>query len=163
MEGYETINNFSLTSYNTTISKGIENFLKETLNNERIIYLKLKDDKLFQVILTNHFNDTKKALKIQEKMEFKNINRHDGLSILQIVNKFKDNEARILNTFKCELVSATIHHGSTINSGHYFIYKKKGSSWTKLNDNNPLTTHTWNEIEDDINSNATVLTYKLLN
>lgn len=156
IENIETLTGFSATDPSIPIETSIEEFLKETKDVGRFIYLKIKNDKLFQVIIPNRPNKRNISTNIQEKMTFRNVGNN-----IFIVNNFKDKNPRELKTFNCELVSVTIHRGKT-NSGHYFVYKKNGSSWVKINDN-IITTHKWSEIKDDINHNSTVLTYKLLN
>jgi len=59
-----------------------------------------------------------------------------------------------------DLTGVTIHQGESANSGHYFIYKKKGRDFTCINDSR-VSDVEWNDIKKDILENATVLVYTL--
>lgn len=157
IEGFEYITGFNVLDPEKSVQESIEDFLKEIAEHQRIVYLKIKNDKLFHVLIPNRPNKRDVSTNIKEKMTFKNVNDN-----LYVVNNFKDKNPRYLESFNCNLVGVTIHQGSSTDSGHYYVYQKKGSSWMEFNDNT-ITPRKWNDISKDISCNSTVLIYKLLN
>ena len=66
--------------------------------------------------------------------------------------------AKPLDNPKFRLVSVTIHSSELSSAGHYYVYKKSGSKWKCINDNDVDDTD-WDTMQLDVPGYATVLVY----
>lgn len=147
-------------------NKSIEDLFLEYFTDEKsykkasfYTYTLQLNSKKFIIYLnrTNFIKDNAKSkrvgnhVNIGEKLEIKN---NDDLF------KFVDNSNKQISNPKFELTGVTIHDGSSVDCGHYFVYQKSGNRWICKNDSH-VSQKSWKDIEEDVCTNATVLIYKL--
>jgi len=148
-----------------------ENFLQETLNQTNItnsdfkcncnnsnnIYIQHAITHLPQYLFINIARYNNSIHKNSTSLEIANIfNITTPVNLIDKINNSNNNYNN--NIYK--LIGIVVHHGNSLNGGHYITYLKINNNWKLFNDNH-VSDIDLNLYDESIMKNACILLYQL--